>query len=40
MTARYLKKTHEHEIELSYVVEEASALDKKDGNTLWADAIV
>jgi hypothetical protein len=37
--ARYLKRTHKFGIELPKTVQEALALDKKNGNTLWADAI-
>jgi hypothetical protein len=36
---RYLKQTHKLGIELSKTVKEAFELDKKDGNTFWADAI-
>jgi hypothetical protein len=36
---RYLKRTHKFGIELPKTVQEALALDKKNGNTLWADAI-
>jgi hypothetical protein len=36
---RYLKRTHKFSIELPKTVQEALALDKKNGNTLWADAI-
>ena len=35
---RYLKKSHKFGIELPKTVEEAYALDTKNGNTLWADA--
>ena len=38
-SARYLKKTHKFGIELPKTVAEAYALDKKNGNTYWADAI-
>ena len=36
---RYLKRTHKFGIELPKTVKEAFELDKKNGNTLWADAI-
>ena len=36
---RYLKKTHKFGIELPKTVEEALALDKKNNNNLWAEAI-
>jgi len=36
---RYLKRTHKFGIELPKTVQEALAIDKKNGNTLWADAI-
>ena len=36
---RYLKRTHKFGIELPKTAQEALALDKKNGNTLWADAI-
>ena len=36
---RYLKQTHKFGIELPKTVKEAFELDKKNGNTLWADAI-
>jgi hypothetical protein len=38
-TTRYLKKTHKFGIEIPKTVKEALALDRKNGNTLWADAI-
>ncbi len=38
-TTCYLKRTHKFGIEVSKTVKEALALDRKDGNTLWADAI-
>jgi hypothetical protein len=34
----YLKRTHKFGIELPKTVKEASELDKKNGNTFWADA--
>ena len=37
--SRYLKKSHKFGIELPKTVEQALALDAKNGNTLWADAI-
>ncbi len=36
---RYLKWTHKFGIELPKTVKEALELDKKNGNTFWADAI-
>jgi hypothetical protein len=36
---RYLKRTHKFGIEVPKSIDEALALDKKNGNTLWADAI-
>ncbi len=36
---RYLKQTHKFGIELPKTVKEAFELDKKNGNTLWGDAI-
>jgi hypothetical protein len=36
---RYLKRTHKFGIELPKTVKEALALDKKNSNTFWADAI-
>jgi hypothetical protein len=38
-TTRYLKRTHKFGIEDPKTVKEALALDRKNGNTLWADAI-
>jgi hypothetical protein len=38
-TTRYLKRTHKFGIEIPKTVKEALALDHKNGNTLWADAI-
>ncbi len=38
-TTRYLKRTHKFGIEVRKTVKEALALDHKNGNTLWADAI-
>jgi hypothetical protein len=35
----YLKETHKFDIELPKTVKEALELDKKNGNTFWADAI-
>jgi hypothetical protein len=37
--SHYLKRTHKFGIELSKTVKEALELDKKNGNTFWADAI-
>jgi hypothetical protein len=39
-TTRYLKRTHKFGIEMPKTVKEALALDRKNGNTLWADAII
>ena len=36
---RYLKKSQKFGIDLPKTVEQAHALDAKNGNTLWADAI-
>ncbi len=36
---RYLKRTHKFGIEIPKTVKEALALDRKNGNTLWAEAI-
>jgi hypothetical protein len=36
---RYLKRTHKFGIELTKTVKEALELDKKNGNTFWADTI-
>jgi hypothetical protein len=38
-TTRYLKRTHKFGIEVPKTVKEALDLDRKNGNTLWADAI-
>jgi hypothetical protein len=38
-TTRYLKRIHKFGIEVPKSVKEALALDLKNGNTLWADAI-
>ncbi len=38
-TTCYLKRTHKLGIEVPKTVKEALALDRKNGNTLWADAI-
>ncbi len=38
-TTRYLKRTLKFGIEVPKTVKEALALDCKNGNTLWADAI-
>ena len=35
----YLKKTHKFVIEVTNYISQAYALDKNNGNTLWADAI-
>ena len=36
---RYIKKSHKFGIELLNIVEQAQALDAKNGNTLWTNAI-
>ena len=36
---RYLKESHEFGIELPLTVEQALALDAKNGNIFWAEAI-
>ena len=36
---RYLKKIHKFGIELPKTAEQAYALDAKNGNTLWVDAL-
>ncbi len=38
-TTCYLKRTHKFGIEVPKTVKEAFALDRKNCNTLWADAI-
>ncbi len=38
-TTCYLKRTHKFGIEIPKTVNEALALDRKNANTLWADAI-
>jgi hypothetical protein len=38
-TTRYLKRTHKFGIEVPKTVKEALALDRKNGSTLWLDAI-
>jgi hypothetical protein len=38
-TTRYLKRTHKFGIEVPKTVKEALALDRKNGSTLWVDAI-
>ena len=38
-SARYLKRTHKFGIEIPKTVTEALELDRKNGNTLWADGI-
>ncbi len=38
-TTRFLKRTHKFGIEVPKTVKEALDLDRKNGNTLWADAI-
>ena len=39
LKSKYWQRTHKYGIELPKTVEEAYAIDKKNGNTLWADAI-
>ncbi len=36
---RYLKKTHKFDIKMPKTVAKAYILDKKNGNTMWADVI-
>ncbi len=38
-TTRYLKRTHKFGVEVHETVKKTLALDHKNGNTLWADAI-
>jgi hypothetical protein len=38
-TTRYLKRTHKFGIEVPKTVKEALALDRKNDNTIWVDAI-
>ncbi len=38
-STRFIKKTHKFGIEVPRSVTEAYTLDKKNGNTLWADSI-
>jgi hypothetical protein len=38
-STRFLKKTHKFGIKVPRSVAEAYAIDKKNGNTLWADSI-
>ncbi len=38
-TTHYLKRTHKFGMEVPKTVKEALALDCKNGNTLWVDAI-
>ncbi len=38
-TTCYLKRTHKFGVDVPKTVKEALALDRKNGNTLWADAI-
>ena len=38
-SARYLKRTHKWGLEVPQSVDDALAIDKKNGNTFWADAI-
>lgn len=38
-TTRYMRTTHKFGVELPKTVEEAMALDEKNGNTLWIDAL-
>jgi hypothetical protein len=39
-STRFLKKTHKFGVEVPRSVAEAYALDKKNGNTLWADSML
>jgi hypothetical protein len=38
-SARFLKRTHKFGIEIPRTIKEALKLDRRNGNTLWADAI-
>jgi len=38
-SARYLKRTHKWGLEVPQSVDDALAIDKRNGNTFWADAI-
>jgi hypothetical protein len=38
-TTRFLKRTNKFGIEIPKSIKEALALDRKNGNTLWVDAI-
>eukprot|EP00804_Cyclotella_cryptica_P014742 CCRYP_021053-RA/>CCRYP_021053-RA protein AED:0.33 eAED:0.33 QI:0/0/0/1/0.33/0.25/4/0/339 len=38
-SARYLKRTHKWGLEVPQLVDDALAIDKRSGNTFWADAI-
>ena len=38
-SAQYLKRTNEFGLELPKMVSEVYAIDNKNGNTLWQDAI-
>ncbi len=39
LSGRHLKHTHKFGIECPKTVEDALELDKRNGNTMWADAI-
>ncbi len=36
---KYLKKTHKYGLPLTKLVDDALAIDRRSGSTLWADAI-
>jgi hypothetical protein len=38
-TTSYLKRIHKFGIEVPKTIKDAFHLDRKNGNTLWADAI-
>ncbi len=38
-SARYLKRMHKFGIECPKTIEDALKLDRRTGNTMWADAI-
>jgi hypothetical protein len=38
-STRFLKRTHKFGIEIPRTVKEALELDRRNGNTIWADAI-
>jgi len=39
LKTRYWRKTHKYGIEIPHTVEEAREIDKRNGNTLWSDAM-